>query len=75
MRDFSEILRQLRKEKKISQKALGEVLGISERNIRFYESGEHRPDFDGLLQLADYFQVSLDYLVGRSDDPTPPGQN
>ena len=41
MRDFSEILRQLRKEKKISQKALGEVLGISDRNIRFYESGEH----------------------------------
>ena len=70
MRDFSEILRQLRKEKKISQKALGEVLRISDRNIRFYESGEHRPDFVGLLQLADYFQVSLDYLVGRSDDPT-----
>ena len=69
MRDFSEVLRELRIEKKISQKALGEVLGISDRNIRFYETGEHRPDFEGLLILADYFQVSLDYLVGRSDDP------
>ncbi len=60
MRDFSEVLRELRIEKKISQKALGEVLGISDRNIRFYETGEHRPDFEG--------QVSLDYLVGRSEE-------
>ena len=68
MRDFSEVLRELRKEKKVSQRKLGELLGISDRNIRFYESGEHRPDFEGLLLLADYFNVSLDYLVGRSDD-------
>ena len=68
MQDFSEVLRELRTEKKISQKALGEILGISDRNIRFYETGEHRPDFEGLLILADYFQVSLDYLVGRSEE-------
>lgn len=67
MRDFSEVLRELRKEKKVSQRELGERLGISDRNIRFYESGEHRPDFEGLLALADYFEVSLDYLVGRSN--------
>lgn len=68
MRDFSEVLHELRKEKKISQKALGDILGVSDRNIRFYETGEHRPDFEGLLILADYFQVSLDYLVGRSEE-------
>ena len=68
MRDFSEVLHELRTEKKISQKALGKILGISDRNIRFYETGEHRPDFEGLLILADYFQVSLDYLVGRSEE-------
>lgn len=67
MKDFSEVLKELRLERNISQKALGEVLDISDRNIRFYESGEHRPDFDGLLLLADYFQVSLDYLTGRSN--------
>lgn len=67
MRDFGEVLRELRKERKVSQRELGELLGISDRNIRFYESGEHRPDFEGLLLLADYFGVSLDYLVGRSD--------
>jgi transcriptional regulator with XRE-family HTH domain len=68
MRDFSEVLRELRAEKKVSQKALGEVLGVSDRNIRFYETGEHRPYFEGLLIPADYFQVSLDYLVGRSEE-------
>lgn len=68
VRDFSEVLRELRAEKRVSQKALGDVLGVGDRNIRFYETGERRPDFDGLLMLADYFQVSLDYLVGRSDE-------
>ncbi len=68
MRDFSEILKELRSERKISQKALGEHLGITDRNIRFYENGSHRPDFDGLLLLADYFQVSVDYLVGRTEN-------
>ncbi len=68
MRDFSEILKELRLERKISQKALGELLGITDRNIRFYENGSHRPDFDGLLILADYFQVSLDYLTGRTEN-------
>ena len=47
MRDFSEVLRELRAEKNVSQRALGEVLGVSDRNIRYYETGEHRPDFDG----------------------------
>ena len=68
MKDFSEVLRMLRTERKVSQKVLGEQLGISDRNIRFYESGELRPDFEGLLLLADYFEVSLDYLVGRTDN-------
>ena len=49
-------------------KALDTVLGISNRNIRFYETGKHRPDFEGLLVPANYFQVSLDYLVGRSEE-------
>lgn len=68
MRDFSEVLRELRAEKKISQKALGEILGVTDRSIRFYETGVNRPDFEGLLILADYFQVSLDYLVGWSEE-------
>lgn len=46
-----------------------EYLGISTRAYQYYESGERYPDFEGLLALADYFQVSIDYLVGRSDEP------
>ena len=67
MKDFSEVFLMLRNEKKASKKDIGELLGISERAVRYYETGERRPDFDGLLLLADYFDVSLDYLVGRSD--------
>ena len=67
MKDFSEVLHALRKEKRVTQKEIGELLGISERAVRYYETGERRPDFDGLLKLADYFQVSLDYLVGWSE--------
>lgn len=48
---------------------MGEYLGISTRAYQYYESGERYPDFEGLLALADYFQVSIDYLVGRSDEP------
>ena len=67
MEQFKDRLRLLRKENGMTQKELGELLGVSERNIRFYEQGRHYPDFKGLLFLADYFQVSLDYLVGWSE--------
>ena len=67
MKDFSGVLKELREEKKLSYQEIGDIIGIGERSIRYYESGERRPDFAGLLALADYFDVSLDYLVGRSD--------
>ena len=44
-------------------------------NYQDYEYGKVVPSATILIALADYFDVSLDYLVGRSDDPTPPGQN
>jgi transcriptional regulator with XRE-family HTH domain len=69
MKSFAERLPLLRKSKKITQKQLAEALGINTRTIQYYESGDKRPDFDGLIRLADYFDVSIDYLVGRSDDP------
>ena len=45
--------------------ALGELLGISHRNISKYETGLIMPDIDTLISFADFFNVSLDYLVGR----------
>lgn len=66
---FSERLVSLRKSKQITQKQLAEELGISEIAVQNYESQRRKPAFDVLIALADYFEVSLDYLVGRSDNP------
>lgn len=58
-------LRELRKKQNLTQMALGELLGISHRNISKYETGLIMPDIDTLISFADFFNVSLDYLVGR----------
>lgn len=68
MSNFNEIFKDLRTKKSVTQLAIAEYLGVTPRTIRFYETGERKPDFDGLIKLADYFEVSLDYLVGRSED-------
>ena len=44
-------------------------IGVSEILWRKYEAGDRTPTFEGLIAIADYFDVSLDYLVGRSDAP------
>ena len=64
---FGERLRQLRTEKGLTQKQLAVETGTSERGIQNYEMGIRNPAFDVLIALADYFDVSLDYLC--SDDP------
>lgn len=69
MASLAERLVQLRQQRGIRQKDIAELLGVSERAVQYYESGKRHPDFEGLIKLADYFNVSLDYLVGRSDDP------
>lgn len=66
---FSERLSVLRLAQKISMAKLGEAVSISDEAIRLLERGKRSPSFEVLLALADYFDVSLDYLVGRSDDP------
>ena len=45
-------------------------LCISQNSISRFENGVRKPDYDTLIQIADYFNVSLDYLVGRTDNPT-----
>lgn len=70
MTDFGTHLKEIRKEKKITQKQLAQDINSTERGIQSYELNEKKPSFETLIALADYFNVSLDYLVGRSDDPT-----
>ena len=63
---FASHLRKLRKEKKLSQAELGEILKLSQRTISSYENRERFPDQTTLNNLADYFEVSVDYLLGRT---------
>lgn len=69
MFSFGVHLKELRKTKGVTQKQLALDIDASERGIQQYELGERKPTYDMLIALADYFDVSLDYLVGRSDDP------
>lgn len=67
MAEFPERLKEIRSRKNLTQRKVAEHLGILERSYQYYEAGRRRPDFYGLIALADYFDVSIDYLVGRSD--------
>ena len=69
MKELGSRLKELRKSRNIGQKTLADMLGISLRAYQFYESGAYDPALPNLIALADYFQVSIDYLVGRSDTP------
>ena len=60
---------QLRNEKKLMQKEAAELIGLSIPGYQRYEYGTRNPTSDVLIKIADFYNVSLDYLVGRSDDP------
>lgn len=64
---FSERLRELRKYRKINQTVLANAVGLNIKQIQRYEAGSNEPTLSVLTALADYFNVSLDYLCGRSD--------
>lgn len=68
MLPFGRRLKELRNEKKIKQKEMAEFLGCTDRNYQKMEYGEINVPALTLIKLADYFDVSLDYLVGRSED-------
>lgn len=67
---FSERIKQLRKEKSLLQKDIADQVGVTLRAYQYYEYSQKEPTLSVLVNIADYFNVSLDYLVGRSDDPT-----
>lgn len=62
-------LKALRIEKKLTQKQLAEKINVTHVSISGYESGNRSPDTDTLQRLADYFEVSTDYLLGRTNIP------
>lgn len=67
-------LRQLRQEKGITQQRLAAYLRISQQAVNKYENHHAEPDIQTLSQMADIFDTTIDYLVGRSDDREPHGK-
>ena len=65
-------LKELREEKKVSQTALGNYLGVTRSTICQYEKGNRQPDLQTLKKLSNFFEVSVDYLIGNTDVPFKP---
>lgn len=66
--NFNEKLRFLRKERGETQVQVAKAVGITDRQYQRFETGKQKPGFDNLCALADHFDISLDYLAGRSEE-------
>lgn len=69
---FAERLQQARKRKGVLQKEVAEHLEMTPRAYQYYEGGRRRPDYETLVALAIYLEVTTDYLLGLSDTPKGP---
>ena len=67
MSSFSDMLTYLRKRENLSQQELAEKTGLTRSAIGMYETGKREPDFETLEKIADFFNVNMDYLIGKSD--------
>ena len=67
MASFSERIKELRTERGLKQREMAELCGLKLRGYQCYEYNAGYPEVPGLVFLADYFGVSLDYLMGRTD--------
>jgi len=65
MKNFSENLKKIRKSKNLTQRQVAVGIDVGERLYQRYEQGQGLPSFENLWALADFFDVSMDYLMGR----------
>jgi len=65
--EFRKRLQRLREKKRISRIVLSELCGLNSDAVRRYERGEREPKLSALIALADYFEVSVDYLLGKKE--------
>ena len=72
MANFSIRLKELRNKANLSQQELSKIIGISKSSINMYERGEREPGLETVGALADYFDVRIDYLLGKTDDKRSP---
>jgi len=66
---FASRIKKLRKQKNLSQKELGEALGLTQKAISTIENGNRTTTIEKLILLAKFFDVSADYLLGLKDEP------
>lgn len=71
MAHLGELIAELRQDRGITQKELGDILCVSSGTISNYENGVHLPDVDKVIALANYFHVTTDYLLGRTSSNLP----
>ena len=70
MGNFQNIFRKLRTSSNLTQSAIAAKIGISRSTIGMYETGAREPDFETLEKIADYFNVDIDFLLGRTNQTT-----
>ena len=70
MFQFGARLKEIRQHKHLTQRQLANIIGVTERGVQRYESGERKPTFDVLIAILDNIDdISADYLLGRTDNP------
>lgn len=72
---YGDRLKKLRKEKKLSQQELADKLGINRSTYARYETSTTEPDYETLRKLADFFGVTVDYILGRTNIPNDQSSN
>lgn len=73
MAKFSDRFKSLRVERQLSQQQMADFLHFSKSRVNMYERGEREPNLETMEEIADRFNVDLDYLIGRSDTPNRSG--
>lgn len=67
--EFKDRIKELRLKSQLTQALLSKEININDRTIRSYESGEMQPTAPTIIRIAKYFEVSVDYLLGLTDNP------
>ncbi|MDZ5608450.1 helix-turn-helix transcriptional regulator [Bacillus pseudomycoides] len=75
MNILGERIFELRKKKKLTQEKLGENIGVGKQIISKYEKGTKTPSLETIEKLADFFEVPIDYLLGKSNNPKSTSTN
>jgi toxin-antitoxin system len=69
LKEVAERLRSLRESVRLSQVKMAEIVGVKQSSLNRYELNQASPTFETLTRYADYFDVSMDYIFGRTDNP------